>query len=169
MSSPYVTTWIIVSWFLGLYAVVSVLRQPSRAFVAAGHSKRFWLVLEVAGFVLSFTGILTWAVYMIWIRPGVVRAAGRKKRAVRLARAAARPRSAAGQVLSGSSSYSTPKASPCGTCGGRGEQTCFACQGRGRISSPAYASAAVGSDDWCSRCSGSGKRPCDSCGGRGTR
>jgi hypothetical protein len=57
----------------------------------------------------------------------------------------------------------------CGSCSGSGKQNCFACQGRGRITMPAYAPHAGTSDGWCAPCGGSGKRNCDSCGGAGQR
>ncbi len=61
------------------------------------------------------------------------------------------------------------KPAACSACNGRGKSDCGACQGRGHVTNAAYASAAVGSDDWCSRCSGSGSITCASCSGRGTR
>ena len=54
-----------------------VLLQPKVAFRAAGHSKRLWLAIEIVGFLLSYTGMITWPVYSIWIRLSVVRAGGR--------------------------------------------------------------------------------------------
>ena len=169
-----VTAWIIVSWFLGLCAVVNVARQPGSAFEAAGHSKRFWLWVEVIGTVLSFTGILTWAVYTFGIRPSVVRAGGRRPTKgvffrTFLRELASSPSSSLAPSGGASSGYGPAAKKPCGSCGGRGSQTCFSCSGHGRVSSPAYAANAVASaNNWCSACSGSGKRRCDSCSGRGT-
>jgi hypothetical protein len=74
-----VTVFIIVSWFLGLCGTFDVLRQPGDAFRAAEHSKNTWLMVEVAGTLLSFTGIFTWAAYTFWVRPSVVRAGGRRR------------------------------------------------------------------------------------------
>ena len=76
MNSGLLTTFIIVSWFLGLCGVIDVLRQPKRGFGSAGHSKRLWLAVEVVGTLLSYTGIFTWAAYSIWVRPSVVKAGG---------------------------------------------------------------------------------------------
>jgi hypothetical protein len=70
----YVIAFIIVSWFPGLCAIFDVLLQPKVAFRAAGHSKRLWLAIEIVGFLLSYTGMITWLVYSIWIRTSVVRA-----------------------------------------------------------------------------------------------
>ena len=64
----YVIGFIIVSWFPGLCAIFDVLLQPKVAFRAAGHSKRLWLAIEIVGFLLSYTGMITWLVYSIWIR-----------------------------------------------------------------------------------------------------
>ena len=170
-----VTLFIIVSWFLGLCGTFDVLTQPSRAFREAEHSKSKWLGIEVLGTLLSFTGIFTWGAYSIWVRPSVVRAGGRRRRKGVFFRtffgalAAPAPRSSTAPRRAGSASNDPHTKQSCSSCGGSGHQTCFACQGRGRISSPAYASAGVGNDNWCSRCSGSGQRRCDSCSGSGTR
>jgi hypothetical protein len=76
----YVIGFIIVSWFPGLCAIFDVLLQPKVAFRAAGHSKRLWLAIEIVGFLLSYTGMITWLVYSIWIRTSVVRAGGRPRK-----------------------------------------------------------------------------------------
>jgi hypothetical protein len=55
----------------------------------------------------------------------------------------------------------------CSTCGGEKEVTCFACQGRGYITNPAYAPYASTTEDRCIPCTGSGKRKCGSCNGTG--
>lgn len=72
--------FILVSWFLGPCAVFGVLSQPKAAFRSAGHSKLRWLAVEIVGTLLSYTGIITWLLYSIWIRPSVVRAGGRRRK-----------------------------------------------------------------------------------------
>ena len=170
-----ITVWILVSWFLGVCAVYDVLRQPRQAFESAGHSKRFWILTEVLGTALSVTGIVSWAVYTVGIRPSVVRAGGRRrKKGVffrtffrELSASSAPSRATSGGT--GSTGFGAAAKKPCSSCGGSGRQTCFGCSGHRRVSSPAYAAHAVGSaNDWCSACSGSGTRPCDRCSGHGT-
>ena len=174
MGSSTVTAWLIVSWFLGLCALVNVVRQPKVVFAAAGHSKRFWFWFVLVGTVLSYTGIIVWAVYRIGISPSLVKAGGRRPFWFRFLAAqggssgGAPTASTSGPGSSGSSDWHS-KPAACSACNGRGKNDCGACQGRGRVTNAAYASAAVGSDDWCSRCSGSGSITCSSCSGRGTR
>ena len=168
-----VTVFIIVSWFLGLCGTFDVLRQPTQAFRAAEHSKSTWLAVEVAGTLLSFTGIFTWAAYSFWVRPSVVRAGGRRRVFIRtffqsLNSAAKQSRTPSRSTPNGSSG--SKPAQPCSSCGGAGSQTCFACQGRGRhdsSTSSAYAPHAV--DGWCAPCGGSGKTRCQTCSGTGKR
>lgn len=176
--SPYLIGFIIVSWILGLCGVFDVLFQPKTAFRAAGHSKRLWLAVEVLGTLLSYTGVLTWLAYSIWIRPGVVRAGGHRRTVfggiIRAFAAAAKSSAGSSQgpnrtapVTSGA--FGSKPAESCGSCGGRGQQSCFACQGRGRITIAAYAAHAGTSDGWCTPCGGSGKTRCGSCNGSGKR
>src|ERR1700680_2352957 len=151
----YFPAFIIVSWLFGLAAIFDVLLQPRRAFRSSGHSKLVWLVVEVLGFLLSYTGLITWAIYSIWIRPSVVRAGGRRRIKgalfIRFLRAlgTSSPQSTSSRstwspqsTSSGSAAAQQPWAprqpQKCSTCGGRKEVTCFACQGRGYITIPAY-------------------------------
>ena len=92
--SPYFTAFIYFSLFMGLCGIVSVLRQPRRAFRAAGHSKGLWLLIEMVG-TLFLGGVLTWAIYSIAIRPDLVREGGRPRRqgVIRRVLAAYDPRS----------------------------------------------------------------------------
>jgi hypothetical protein len=179
--SPYLIAFIIVSWFLGLCGTINVLFQPKAAFRSAGHSKRVWLAVEVLGTLLSYTGIITWLLYSIWIRPSVVRAGGRRGNLL-TAIFGAMSSSAAQSTSSARSSRASNWAAPttnntagskpverCGSCSGSGKQPCFACQGRGRITMPAYASHAGTDDGWCAPCTGSGRTTCGSCGGSGKR
>jgi hypothetical protein len=179
--SPYLIAFIIVSWFLGLCGSFDVLSQPKAAFQIAGHSKRLWLAIEILGTLLSYTGIITWLVYSIWIRPSLVRAGGRRRKFfAAIFRALATPatqssssaRSARASNWAAPTTYNMFESKPvekCGSCGGSGKQTCFACQGRGRITNPAYAPHAGTSDGWCAPCTGSGKTRCGSCNGSGKR
>src|SRR4030081_1330680 len=151
--AQYITAFIIVSWLFGLAAIFDVLLQPGRAFRASGHSKLVWLVVAVLGFLLSYTGLITWAIYSFWIRPSVVRAGGRRRIKgalfIRFLRALGTSSQQSTSSRSTWSPQSTPSRSPaaqqswapsppqkCSSCGGRKEETCFACQGRGRITVP---------------------------------
>jgi hypothetical protein len=161
-----------------------VLLQPGRAFRSSGHSKLRWLAVEVLGFLLSYTGLITWALYSIWIRPSVVRAGGRRriKGALFIGFLRALGTSSRQSTSSGStwSPPSTSSRSPaaqqswapgprqkCSKCGGTKEETCFACQGRGYVTNPAYAPYAGTTQGSCSACTASGKRKCGSCNGTG--
>jgi hypothetical protein len=138
----FVTAWIIVSWFFGLCALYDVMRQPNPAFLAAGHSKRTWILIEVIGTLLSFTGIATWVVYSIRIRPSVVKAGGRRPRKRVFLRtffgelATSKPRAGTARERDGATSYAAATKETCSSCRGRGQQPCFTCQGRGRITTP---------------------------------
>jgi hypothetical protein len=182
--SQYIPAFIIVSWLFGLAAIFDVLLQPGRAFRSSGHSKLRWLAVEVLGFLLSYTGLITWALYSIWIRPSVVRAGGRRriKGALFIGFLRALGTSSRQSTSSGStwSPPSTSSRSPaaqqswapgprqkCSKCGGTKEETCFACQGRGYVTNPAYAPYAGTTQGSCSACTASGKRKCGSCNGTG--
>jgi hypothetical protein len=179
--SPYLIAFIIVSWFLGLCGTFDVLFQPKTAFHSAGHSKRLWLTIEIVGTLLSYTGIITWLLYSIWIRPSVVRAGGRRRKffaaifgalSTSAAQSSSSARSSQASNLAAPTTSNTMGNKPverCGSCSGSGKQTCFACQGRGRITMPAYAAHAGTDDGWCAPCTGSGKTRCGSCGGSGRR
>ena len=71
MSSGLVTAYIVVSWLFGLLGILAVLFRPGALFRSAGRSKGRWLLIEIVGFVLTFTGIFTWAAYWFWVRPSV--------------------------------------------------------------------------------------------------
>ena len=184
--------FILVSWFLGPCAVFGVLSQPKAAFRSAGHSKLRWLAVEIVGTLLSYTGIITWLLYSIWIRPSVVRAGGRRRKKGAFfsvffqALATPAAQSASPARSSSASSSARPSGLELGRAGDQQhdrqhatremrvlqwewEQTCFACQGRGRITIPAYAPHAGTSDGWRAPCTGSGETRCDSCGGSGKR
>ena len=182
--SPYLIAFILVSWFLGLCAVFDVLSQPKAAFRSAGHSKLLWLGVEVVGTLLSYTGIITWLLYSIWIRPSLVRAGGRRRKkgaffgrmlgawATPAAQSTSSVRSSPGSNWAKPTTNNTIGSKPverCGSCSGSGKESCFACQGRGRITIPAYAPHAGTSDGWCTPCGSSGKIRCSSCGGSGKR
>jgi hypothetical protein len=80
MSSGFLTTYIIISWIFGFLGIVAVLFRPGKLFPADGWSKGRWLLIEVAGAVLTFTGIFTWAAYWFLGRPGVKRERTRRSR-----------------------------------------------------------------------------------------
>lgn len=72
----YFEIYLLVGWAFALASVVDVLMQPARAFAAVGRSKWRWLLIELVGGVLA--GVFTWAWYAFRVRPGVVRAGGRR-------------------------------------------------------------------------------------------
>jgi hypothetical protein len=175
-----VTLFIIVSWFLGLCGTFDVLRQPGDAFRAAEHSKGTWLTVEVAGTLLSFTGIFTWAAYSIWVRPSVVKAGGRRRRKgvfvatflkeLSTQGTSSSSRSSRSQSPSSTNAWSSStKEAPkrCLACGGSGKRSCSSCSGRGDVYTP-NATPTTAAYLRCSSCSGTGNTTCYSCGGRGT-
>lgn len=59
---------------LSIWAIADIASKPQWAFQAAGHSKGLWLGLEIVG--LFVCGLVLSLVYLLAIRPGVVRAGG---------------------------------------------------------------------------------------------
>jgi hypothetical protein len=173
---------VLVGWAIAVWALCSVLFSDPSKFSNLGRSKWRWFLIELTAFTPYF-GFIAVLFYVFKVRmhfPPRTRQPDH-----------ASPTSSYGTVgspgrSSSSSSSSSSRASnwtastanntmgsrlveKCGSCGGSGKQTCFSCQGRGRITIPAYAHNAGTSEGWCTPCSGSGKRSCDSCGGSGVR
>jgi hypothetical protein len=71
MSSGLLTAYIIASWIFGFLGILGVLSRPANLFPADGWSKGRWLLIEIAGFVLTITGIFTFAAYWLLVRPRV--------------------------------------------------------------------------------------------------
>jgi hypothetical protein len=178
-TQSFADIYLAVGFLVGLliFRDMSILR--SAAFKQAGHNKWLWLLLWLVSLVLLFFWIPVGLWYLIRIRPSVARADSvhlqERKRQKEFRRQQAierqRARPAPGRTSTGSTTMrSSNVAQPCSSCGGSGNQTCFACQGRGRHNSStpsAYGAYAV--QDWCAPCTGSGKIKCSSCSGTGKR
>jgi len=171
------TVLIDITMVLGLAGIFDVLTQPKAAFVASGHSKWRWLLIELVG-TLLLMGAVVWLVYSVWVRRQVVAAGGRtRKKGAAFARmlgggsgGAPRPAGRAGALTnapsrSGSSSWPDPFAPkpmrPCSSCS-NGKITCFSCGGRGHLPTGS------GTHDPCMSCGASGHHRCNSCGGTGS-
>jgi hypothetical protein len=162
---------VLVGWAIAVWALCSVLFSDPAKFTALGRSKGRWFLVALAAFIPYF-GFIAALFYLVKVRvrfpPRV-----RQPRPARPASGGGAPAPGYGNSHRAAPMPNNPMGSPpvqtCTSCGGSGKQMCFACQGRGRITNPAYAPHAGTSDGWCSPCGGSGKRNCDSCGGSGKR
>jgi predicted RNA-binding Zn-ribbon protein involved in translation (DUF1610 family) len=162
----YFEIYLLVGWAFALASVVDVLMQPAAAFAAVGRSKWRWLLIELLGGVLA--GVFTWAWYAFAVRPGVVRAGGRRGwLAVAVPVAVLRFLGSLGGGSGGSGGQrsrrpperfempSTPAESPasrlpCTQCGGSRMLACLECR---------YTADGL----VCNVCGGRGQVPCFSC------
>lgn len=174
---------VLVGWAIAVWALCSVLFSHPSKFSNLGRSKWRWFFIELTAFTPYF-GFIAVLFYVVKVRvhfpprtsqPGRARPTGSGGTVGSPGRS---PASSSSPRSSWSSNWAAPTTNNtigskpverCGSCNGSGKQTCFSCQGRGRITIPAYAPNAGTSDGWCAPCTGSGKRNCDSCGGSGNR
>lgn len=70
---PYFLGLGLVSLVLSIWAIVDVASRPAWAFRSAGHSKGVWMALEIVGVFVC--GLVLSLIYLLAIRPSVVRAA----------------------------------------------------------------------------------------------
>lgn len=167
---------VLVGWAIAVWALCSVLFSDSSNFSNLGRSKGRWFLIELAAFV-PYVGFIAVLFYVFKVRVHFP-PRERQPRPARNYGSGGGTGGSSGRGSSrtpnwgssaGNNSAGSKPPENCGSCGGSGKETCFACQGRGRISNPAYAPHAGTSDGWCTPCSGSGKRNCGSCNGSGKR
>lgn len=67
---------LLVVWGLPIWAIVDAASKSREAFSRAGSSKTGWIVVIVASaFLLGPVGMFLAAIYLLWVRPKVNRAA----------------------------------------------------------------------------------------------
>ena len=166
---------VLVGWAIAVWTLCSVLFSHPSKFSNLGRSKWRWFLVALIAFT-PYAGFIAALFYIFKVRvhfPPQVRQPGSSAHPARSYGTSnwaepATPYTNWTRPPTNNAMGSKPPES-CGSCSGSGKQTCFACQGRGRITNPAYGPHAGTSDGWCAPCTGSGKRNCDSCNGSGKR
>lgn len=158
-TAPGLVVYLVATYVLGVVGVLSVIRQPRRAFQAAGHSKYLWLLIELLGLVFVL-GALTFLIYRIWILPGVRKAGGHRRQK---STSSYQGRPVPAPTSSYGNSYSLPDIPrpKCGQCSGSGRTVCYPCQASG------YTRYDDGTTTTCPACGGQRDIVCASCLGSG--
>jgi hypothetical protein len=171
--------YLLACWFFGVSGIIDVLLQPRRAFHAVERSKLKWLGIELAG--APAVGIFTWGYYAFKIRPTLLRAGGRRPRALlRLfikmqnpefwqPANSRRPTSPTGGTSATVGQGFPSHAETTRICNSEGcsfgRVTCRKCQGSGQQLT--YGSSSQPHVSPCPACGGEGKQPHHACGGTG--
>jgi hypothetical protein len=164
-----------LGWFFGLCGIFGVLRQPKAAFVATDHSKLQWFFIEFFGTVILL-GVFVWLAFAIAIRPGLIKAGGKRRLWVGALRGlnevilesqtASRSRPAPKQFDSSSAWIPAPAPEDCPNCAGsnwgQGRIACHYCNGVGFLGDTRQ-------DSLCPNCYGVQWVNCNGCGGSGIK
>ncbi len=68
--------WPILSLGLTIWALVDAAGRPDEAWQRAGQTRVLWIVLLAVGLVFCLLGLIVAAIYLLSIRPQLVRAVG---------------------------------------------------------------------------------------------